>query len=64
MTMIGHISSAYWSETLGRSFALALVQDGRARTGETLHVPMPGRTIEVDVTGTVFYDEAGEKLHG
>ncbi|MEX0954891.1 MAG: sarcosine oxidase subunit alpha [Rhizobiaceae bacterium] len=64
MTMIGHVSSAYWSEALGRSFALALVQDGRARMGETLHVPMPGRTIEVEVTGTVFYDEAGEKLHG
>jgi sarcosine oxidase subunit alpha len=64
MTMIGHVTSAYWSEALGRHFALALVQDGRARTGETLYVPMPGRTIEVEVTGTVFYDEAGEKLNG
>ena len=64
MTMIGHVSSAYWSEALGRPIALALVQDGRARLGETLYVPMPGRMIEVEVTGTVFYDEAGEKLHG
>ena len=65
MTMLGHVTSAYWSPTLGRSFALALIADGRARMGETLFVPMPGgKTIEVEVTGTVFYDEAGEKLHG
>jgi sarcosine oxidase subunit alpha len=64
MTMIGHVTSAYWSEALGRHFALALLKDGRERIGETLFVPMPGRNIEVEVTGTVFYDEAGEKLHG
>ena len=65
MTMLGHVTSAYWSPTLGRTFALALIADGRARMGETLFVPMPGgKTIEVEVTGTVFYDEAGEKLHG
>ena len=64
MTMLGHVTSAYWSEALGRTFALAVIADGRARKGETLYVPMPGRTIEVEVTGTVFYDEAGEKLHG
>ncbi|MBO6726894.1 MAG: sarcosine oxidase subunit alpha [Rhizobiaceae bacterium] len=65
MNMLGHVTSAYWSPTLGRSFALALIADGRARMGETLFVPMPGgKTIEVEVTGTVFYDEAGEKLHG
>lgn len=65
MTMLGHVTSAYWSPTLGRSFALALIDDGRARLGETLFVPMPGgKAIEVDVTGTVFYNESGEKLHG
>jgi sarcosine oxidase subunit alpha len=64
MTMIGHVTSAYWSEALGGHFALALLKDGRARIGETLFVPMPGRVIEVEVIGTVFYDEAGEKLHG
>ncbi|MCB1453569.1 MAG: sarcosine oxidase subunit alpha, partial [Rhizobiaceae bacterium] len=65
MTMLGHVTSAYWSPTLGRGFALALLKDGRERMGETLFVPMPGgKNIEVEVTGTVFYDEAGEKLHG
>ncbi len=64
MTMIGHVTSSYWSENCGRSIALALVAGGRERLGETLHVPMPGRTIEVEVTGTVFFDEKGERMHG
>jgi sarcosine oxidase subunit alpha len=64
MTMIGHVTSSYWSENCGRSIALALVKDGRGKTGETLYVPMPGGAIEVEVTGTVFYDETGARLNG
>ena len=64
MTMIGHVTSSYWSENCGRSIAMALVQNGRARSGETLYVPMPDRVLEVEVTGTVFFDEEGERVHG
>ncbi len=64
MTMIGHVSSSYWSENCGRSIALALLVDGKSRMGETLHVPMPDGAIEVEVTGTVFYDPTGERLNG
>ena len=64
MTMIGHVTSSYWSENCGHSIAMALIADGRARMGETLHVPMPDRSIEVTVTGTVFIDEKGERVHG
>jgi len=64
MTMIGHVTSSYWSENCGRGIALALVVDGRARMGETLYVPMPGGTVQVEVTGTVFFDEKGERLNG
>ncbi|MBN9078036.1 MAG: sarcosine oxidase subunit alpha [Rhizobiales bacterium 65-79] len=64
MTMIGHVTSSYWSENCGRSIALALVKDGRGKIGETLYVPMPDRTIEVEVAGTVFYDETGARLNG
>ncbi len=64
MKMIGHVTSSYWSENCGHSIALALVADGRALMGKTLHVPMPDRTIEVEVTGTVFFDEKGERLDG
>src|SRR3546814_18156969 len=41
MKMIGHVTSSYWSEELGRSIALAIVEGGRAREGQRLHVPMP-----------------------
>ena len=61
---LGHVTSAYWSPALGRSIALALVAGGRARRGQTLHVPMPGGAIAVEVTGPVFYDVKGERLDG
>lgn len=64
MPMIGHVTSSYWSENCGRSIALALVAGGRDRIGQTLWVPMPDGTVEVEVTGTVFFDEKGERLHG
>ncbi len=64
MTMIGHVTSSYWSETLGRSIALALVEGGRARMGATLYLPMPGATHSATVAGTVFYDPDGKRLAG
>jgi sarcosine oxidase subunit alpha len=62
MTMIGHVTSSYMSPNLGRTFALALVKDGRARLGEKLYVPMLDRTIAVTVTEPVFVDKEGERL--
>ena len=62
-TSLGHITSAYWSPTLGRCIALALVANGRTRMGETLNVPMPGGTIRVTVVAPVFYDAKGERLN-
>ncbi len=64
MKMIGHVTSSYWSDNCGRSIAMALVAGGRDRIGETLYVPMPDKVIEVEVTGTVFFDEKGERLNG
>ncbi len=64
MKMIGHVTSSYWSENCGRSIALALVAGGRDRMGDTLYIPMPDGTIEVEVCGTVFFDEKGERLNG
>jgi sarcosine oxidase subunit alpha len=64
MKMIGHVTSSYWSATLGRSIALALVKDGQARMGETLFVPMPGKTLTAKVSGMVFYDPEGSRLDG
>lgn len=64
MTMIGHVTSSYWSQNCRRSIALALVSDGAKQMGKTLYVPMPDGVIEVEVTGPIFIDEKGERLHG
>jgi sarcosine oxidase subunit alpha len=64
MTMLGHVTSAYWSAVLGKPIALAVVSDGRARLGQTLHVPMPDRAVPVEVVSPVFLDPEGKRLHG
>jgi sarcosine oxidase, subunit alpha len=64
MTMIGHVTSSYWSENCGRSIAMALIANGTARMGETLYIPMPDRVIEAVVTKAMFVDEEGGRLHG
>jgi sarcosine oxidase subunit alpha len=63
MKMLGHVSSAYWSESCGHSIALAVIEDGRALKGKTLYVPMEDRTIEVQVTDPVFVDQDGGRLN-
>jgi sarcosine oxidase, subunit alpha len=62
MKMLGHVTSSYWSEALGRSIAMAVVEGGCERKDQKLFVPMPGKTVAARVTGTVFYDPAGDRL--
>jgi sarcosine oxidase subunit alpha len=63
--MVGHVTSAYHSPNLGRSIALALVEGGHGRHGQTLHVPMPsGQSIAALVTKPLFIDPEGSRLHG
>jgi len=62
--MIGHVTSSYHSATLGRSIALAVIADGRARIGQTIYVPMPGKVIRAQVTAPMFYDAEGSRLNG
>ena len=63
MPMLGHVTSAYWSETLRRPIALALVAGGTRADRQTLYVPMPAGGIAVRVTAPVFYDPQGARLH-
>ncbi len=59
---LGHVTSTYWSETLGRSIALALLAGGRSRMGERLYVPLLDRLVPVTVVKPVFYDPEGKRL--
>ncbi len=64
MDMLGHVTSSYWSEALGKSIAMALVKDGFNRMDETLYIPMPGGvTHKAKVVKPMFYDPKGERLN-
>jgi sarcosine oxidase subunit alpha len=60
----GWITSAGYSPTLQRWIGLALLANGRARTGEQVGVLANGQTTRVRVTQPCFYDPRGERLHG
>jgi sarcosine oxidase subunit alpha len=62
--MAGHVTSSYRSATLGRTFALGLVEGGHARRGATIHAPLPDRTVAATITAPVFYDPEGARRDG
>jgi sarcosine oxidase, subunit alpha len=62
--MLGHVTSSYRSAELGRPFALALVQGGRSRIGDTVHVPVQDALVPVEVTGSVLVDPEGARRDG
>ncbi|MGW8401256.1 glycine cleavage T C-terminal barrel domain-containing protein, partial [Streptomyces lydicus] len=62
--MLGHVTSSYHSEALGRPFALALVAAGRDRVGDTLFAPIGDDLVPVQVTESVLYDPEGTKRDG
>jgi sarcosine oxidase subunit alpha len=65
MKMVGHVTSSYWSEALGRSIAMAVVEGGKSRGGQTIHVPMPGAVVHTaKIVGTNFYDPENKRLGG
>ncbi len=64
MPMIGHVTSSYRSPVLGRSIALAMVARGRELSGSTVFAPLPGGTIEAEVTVPAFYDPEGARRDG
>jgi len=66
MTMLGQVTSSYYSPNLGHSIAMALLKGGHSMKGETVWFPMiDGRPpIKARITDTVFYDPKGEKING
>jgi sarcosine oxidase subunit alpha len=62
--MLGHVTSSYRSAELGRPFALALLKGGHSRIGETVHVPVDGTLVPVEITGSVLVDPEGARRDG
>jgi sarcosine oxidase, subunit alpha len=62
MEMTGQVTSSYHSPTLERSIAMALIENGRARMGETLAFPIDGnKVIRAKIVDPVFYDKEGAR---
>ncbi|WP_169568986.1 sarcosine oxidase subunit alpha [Sneathiella limimaris] len=64
MPMVGHVTSSYYSATLGRSIALAVVRGGHEKEGELVFAPLENTTIAAKIVSPVFYDPEGEKQDG
>jgi sarcosine oxidase subunit alpha len=62
--MLGHVTSSYWSPSLGGGFALALMRNGRARMGETVIAWDRGTATEARIVEPVFYDPEGSRRDG
>jgi sarcosine oxidase subunit alpha len=62
--MLGHVTSSYCGARLGRGFALALVQGGRARHGEAVWAWHAGRAVAARICPPVFYDPQGLRRDG
>jgi sarcosine oxidase subunit alpha len=64
MPMVGHVTSSYRSAALGRTFALAMLERGRERSGATVFAPLLEGTIAAEVTSPVFWDPEGSRRDG
>jgi sarcosine oxidase subunit alpha len=61
MPMIGHVTSSYRSPALDRPIALAMVEGGRERMGQTIFAPLPDRTLAAEIVSPVFIDPEGTR---
>ncbi|MEM9061158.1 MAG: sarcosine oxidase subunit alpha family protein [Pseudomonadota bacterium] len=62
MATIGHVTSTYYSPTLGHSIAMGLVESGLSRRGEWIDFSTgPGEFMRAQIVDPVFYDPQGEK---
>jgi sarcosine oxidase subunit alpha len=64
VSMLGHVTSSYRSPILERTFALAMLKDGRALHGATVWAASSGETIACGVTGPVVYDPEDSRRDG
>ena len=61
--MLGHVTSSYFSPSLNKSIALAVVKGGKEMMGKKLFIPMEDKTINVTVVDPVFLDKENNRLN-
>ena len=60
---IGFVTSSYWSPTLNRPVALALIERGAARHGETIELQHLGMLRRATIAPPCAFDPAGDRLN-
>ncbi|MGH8856746.1 MAG: sarcosine oxidase subunit alpha family protein, partial [Polaromonas sp.] len=59
--MLGHVTSSYYSAFLGRSVAMALVEGGALKEGQTLYAWAGGKCTQAKIVSPVFVDPEGAR---
>ena len=60
MSMIGHVTSSYFSPNCGRPIAMALIKSGRDRMGQTVYIPLKNKSIAATITSVNFLDNVNK----
>ncbi|MFL2547045.1 MAG: 2Fe-2S iron-sulfur cluster-binding protein [Candidatus Rariloculaceae bacterium] len=60
----GFVTASVWSVAQSRSVALALLNNGHSRTGETIHIRLKDEIVAAEVTRPCFYDIDSELMKG
>jgi sarcosine oxidase subunit alpha len=62
MKMTGQVTSSYYSPTLDRSIAMALIESGLDMMGETVSFPLEGgKVVTAKIVSPVFLDAEGNR---
>lgn len=61
-SMVTHVTCSYYLDAVGRPIVLTLIAGGQDRIGETVHIPMPARTIAARITPPVLVDPDNTRL--
>ena len=64
VSMLGHVTSSYRSAILERTFALAMLKEGRAMRGGTVWAASNGHAIACEVADPVVYDPEDRRRDG
>ena len=62
MTMVGHVTSSYYSPSVGRGIAMGLIKDGLNRMGEAVYFPQAdGQVIAAEISDSRWFDIDGQR---
>ncbi len=61
---IGYVTSSYTSDVLERTFALAMISNGRNKIGQIVEVPLGNEIIPAEIADSVFYDKENRRRDG